>query len=50
MRRFTLVTIIVLFVLIAVSAVSQLILAGRDQERFPGPEIGTPFPTPTSAP
>lgn len=50
MRRFTLVTIVVLFVLIAAAAVWQLILAGRDQPRFPGPELGTPFPTATAAP
>ncbi len=37
MRRFTLVTLICLFLLIAGAAVYQLALANRDVERFPGP-------------
>lgn len=45
MRRFTLITIICLFVLITAAAVYQLVLATRDQERFPGPEVGAPLPT-----
>lgn len=44
MRRWTLITLIVLFVLLAVAAVYQIALASRDQERFPGPVSGTPFP------
>lgn len=44
-RRFTLITIIALFVLISTAAVYQLVLATRDQERLPGPELGTPLPT-----
>jgi len=44
-RRFTLITIICLFVLIAAAAAYQLVLASRDQERYPGPEVGTPLPT-----
>jgi len=43
-RRFTLITIIVLFVLIAGAAVYQIALASRDQEPFPGPVSGTPLP------
>jgi len=49
-RRFTLVTLICLFLLIAGAAVYQLALANRDVERFPGPEIGTPLPSATAAP
>lgn len=45
MRRFTLITIVCLFVLITTAAVYQLVLATRDQERFPGPQLGTPLPT-----
>lgn len=44
MRRFTLITIIVLFLLIAGAAVYQITLATRDQEPFPGPVSGTPLP------
>ena len=50
MRRFTLFTIIVLFLLIVVAAISQLILAGSDRPRFPGPVPGTPLPTPSTSP
>ena len=49
MRRFTLITIIVLFLLIVAAAVSQLILAGGDRPRFPGPVPGTPFPSPSAS-
>jgi hypothetical protein len=45
-RRFTLITIIVLFVLIAAAAVFQLALAARDQGPYPGPVSGTPLPPP----
>jgi hypothetical protein len=44
-RRFTLVTIIVLFVLLAGAGVFQLVLANRGDERFPGPVSGTPLPS-----
>jgi hypothetical protein len=43
-RRFTLITLIVLSVLIAGAAVCQVNLASRDQGQFPGPESGTPLP------
>jgi hypothetical protein len=43
-RRFTLITIIVLFVLIVGAAVYQIALASRDQDPFPGPVSGTPLP------
>jgi hypothetical protein len=45
MRRFTLVTIIVLFALLAGAALFQLVLANRGDERFPGPVSGTPLPS-----
>jgi hypothetical protein len=44
MRRFTLITIIVLFALIVAAAIYQLVLAGRDTPRYPGPVKGTPLP------
>jgi hypothetical protein len=49
-RRFTLVTIVCLFLLLAGATVYQLILANRDQVRFPGPAPGTPVPTITPNP
>lgn len=45
MRRFTLITIIVLFALIAGAAIYQIALAGRDRAPYPGPVEGTPLPT-----
>lgn len=45
MRRFTLITIVCLFLLLAGATVYQLFLANRDLERFPGPVPGTPLPT-----
>jgi hypothetical protein len=50
MRRSTFVALVVLFVLLAVAAVYQLVLAGADRERFPGPAPGTPLPTITATP
>ncbi len=50
MRRFTLITIVVLFVLIVGAAVYQIALANRDQAPFPGPLEGTPFPSLTPSP
>jgi hypothetical protein len=50
MRRFTLITIVVLFTLIIGAAVYQIALANRDQAPFPGPVQGTPFPSFTAPP
>jgi len=44
-RRFTLITIVVLFALIVGAAIYQIALANRDQAPFPGPVEGTPFPS-----
>jgi hypothetical protein len=46
MRRFTLITLIVVFVLLSVAAYFQC-QAGKGTRRFPGP--GVPF-TPTASP
>jgi hypothetical protein len=46
-RRFTLLTLIVLFVLIIIAAVFQL-LAARGPRHLPGPIPGTPLPTASS--
>ena len=45
MRRFTLITLIVLFVLLVAAAIYQLTLANREAGPFPGPAPGTPLPT-----
>jgi len=45
MRRFTLITIVVLFALIIGAAIYQITLANRDQAPFPGPVEGTPLPS-----
>jgi hypothetical protein len=50
MRRFTLITIVVLFTLIIGAAVYQIALANRDQARFPGPVEGTPLPSVAPSP
>ena len=50
MRRFTLITIVVLFALIIGAAVYQIALANRDQAPFPGPVEGTPLPSFTPTP
>jgi hypothetical protein len=47
-RRFTLITIVVLFALLGAAAIYQLVLANRNDERFPGPVPGTPLPSPSS--
>jgi hypothetical protein len=47
-RRFTLITIICLVVLLAGAAVAQLLIAGADREPYPGPVPGTPYPIPSS--
>jgi hypothetical protein len=44
-RRFTLVTLIVLFLVLTAATIFQLLLAGDDGPRFPGPVPGTPLPT-----
>lgn len=44
MRRFTLITLIVLFALLVGAALYQLTLANRDLGPFPGPVQGTPLP------
>jgi hypothetical protein len=44
-RRFTLITLVCLFLLLAGAAIYQLVLANRDVGRFPGPELGTPLPS-----
>jgi hypothetical protein len=44
-RRFTLITIICLVVLLAAAAVAQLVIASADREPYPGPVPGTPFPS-----
>jgi hypothetical protein len=49
-RRWTLITLVCLFLGLTGAAVYQLVLAGRDVERFPGPVEGTPYPTLTAAP
>ena len=45
MRRFTLITLVVLFLLIVAAAIYQLALANSDRPRFPGPVPGTPLPS-----
>jgi hypothetical protein len=47
-RRFTLITIVVLFLLLGGAAFYQLVLANREDQRFPGPVPGTPLPSPSS--
>jgi hypothetical protein len=47
-RRFTLITIICLVVLLVGAAVAQLLIAAADQEPYPGPVPGTPYPLPSS--
>jgi hypothetical protein len=49
-RRGTLITIICLFVLIGVAAVYQMVIASGDRQRYPGPGLGTPFPTTVVSP
>jgi hypothetical protein len=43
-RPFTKITIVVLFVLIAIAAIAQFTVGGPD-EPFEGPVPGTPLPT-----
>jgi hypothetical protein len=44
-RRGTLIAIICLFVVIGAAAIYQMMLASREGPRYPGPNVGTPFPT-----
>jgi hypothetical protein len=44
-RPFTKLTIGCLLGLIIAAAAFQLLLANRDQARYPGPGLGTPFPS-----
>jgi hypothetical protein len=44
-RRFTLITLLVLFVALAAATIFQLLLAGGEGPRYPGPVPGTPVPT-----
>jgi hypothetical protein len=47
-RRFTFITIVVLFLLLGAATIYQLVLANRDDQRFPGPAPGTPLPSPSA--
>jgi len=49
-RRFTLLTLVVLFVLLTAAAVYQVVLAARGGVRYPGPVPGTPLPTAVATP
>jgi hypothetical protein len=49
MRRWTFITIIVLFVLILVAAIFQIRAAGRGSRRFPGPGFTVTPPTPSAS-
>jgi len=50
MRRFTFITIVVLFGLLIGAAVYQIVLANRDRAPFPGPVEGTQLPSLTPLP
>ncbi|MGQ0670809.1 MAG: hypothetical protein ACT4PO_14260 [Actinomycetota bacterium] len=50
MRRFTLITLIFLLVLLSAAAIYQLVIASRDRGALPGPVSGTPFPTAAISP
>jgi hypothetical protein len=49
-RPFTKLAIAFLFVMLAAAALSQILIAARDQPRYPGPVPGTPYPTVTATP
>ena len=49
MRPFTKLTLIVLFVLIAIAAIAQFTI-GEPDRLYPGPDSGTPLPSQSSAP
>ena len=44
MRRGTLITLVVLFAVLLITAVIQY-LAGHKDVRYPGPQHGTPYPS-----
>jgi hypothetical protein len=44
-RRFTFITIVVLFGLIAGAAVYQIAIANEERAPYPGPVEGTPLPS-----
>ena len=48
MRRGTLITIIVLFVVLLVVAVRQISIASRDQAPYPGPSVANQLPAPSA--
>ncbi len=50
MRRFTLIVIICLFLVIGAAAIAQIVIASRNHDPYPGPVPGTPFPTASAAP
>ena len=50
MRRFTLITLICLFLLIGAAAIYQMAIANGGRARYPGPVPGTPFPTSVATP
>lgn len=50
MRRWTFITLVVLFLVIVAAAAFQIALASRDQGPFPGPVSGTPLPPIETAP
>jgi hypothetical protein len=47
-RRFTLLTLFVVLLLLVVATIFQILAAGGPR-RYPGPTRGTPFPSVTSA-
>jgi len=50
MRRFTLITLIVLFVLLAAAGIFQAIIAAGNRGPFQGPVPGTPLPATSVTP
>ncbi len=49
-RRFTLIVIICLFLVIVGAAVAQIVIASRNHDPYPGPVPGTPYPTASPTP
>jgi hypothetical protein len=48
MRRGTLITLIVLFVVLAAAAISQIVIASGDREPLPGPQQPGDLPAATT--